>query len=147
MSPTIEGLLETEGPRRLPCLEIVDLVDELLEFSDGVAALLGTDLLINGQCHGLGILAHLADHVLIRLGSGLIVVYEHGAELLGYPLGCPGLMEKSHELLAALLPVGNPGRFHIGEREAPFPDLCLLFLGQPSQPVLHKIQSSLSPLL
>jgi hypothetical protein len=107
----------------------VDLVDESLEFRDGVAALFGSQLLIDGQCHGLGILAHVADCVLIRLGSGLIVVYEHGAEFLGYPLGSLGLMEKSHELLPALLLVGHPHRFHIGKREAPFPDP----LGAPAQ--------------
>ena len=70
-------------------MEVVYLVDEALEFGDGVAALVGSHTLVDGQDHSLGILAHVADGVLIGLRSGLIVVHEHGAEFSGDLLGSP----------------------------------------------------------
>ena len=56
----------------LACLEIVDLVDEQLEFRNGVAALLGSDMLVDGQGHGLGGIAHLAKSLLIGCRGGLL---------------------------------------------------------------------------
>ena len=124
----------------LPSLEIVHLVDESLELGDGVASLVRSHALIDGQSHGLGIFAHLADRVLIGLGSGLVVVHEHGAEFSGDLVGSPGLMEEGYELLPALLLVGDPHRFHIRKAEAPLANLRLLLLGQPPQPVFRQIQ-------
>ena len=117
------------SPGWLPRLEVMHLVDETLEFGDGVAALVGSHALVDGQGHGFSILAHVADRALIGLGSGLIVVHEHGAEFSGDLLGSPGLMEEGQELLPALLLVGDPYRLHVGEREAPLADLRLLFFG------------------
>ena len=134
------------GPedQRLPCLKVVDLVDEMLEFRDGVAALVGSHALIDGQGHDLGILAHLSNRILIRLRGGLIVVHEHGAKFSGDLLGSPRLMEEGHELLPALLLIGDPHRFHIRECKAPLADLCLLLFGQPPQPVFRQLQGGLS---
>src|SRR6185437_12098050 len=86
----------------LPSLEVMDLINKPLEFGNGVPALFGSHPLIDGQGHGLGILAYLADGVLIGLRSGLIVVHEHRAELSGDLFGSPGLMQEGHELLPAL---------------------------------------------
>lgn len=107
----------------------MDLVDEALEFGDGVAALFGSHTVIDGQCHRFGGRAHLADSIFIGLGSDLIVVDEHGTKFSGYPFGSLGLLYEGQEFLLALLLVGNPYRLPIGEREAPFADLRpLLFV-------------------
>lgn len=132
---------------KLPGLEVVHLVDEPLKFSDDVAALLRSHVLINGQGHGLGIFTHVADRILVGLGRGLILVDEHGSEFSGDLLGSPRLMEERHELLPALLLVGDPHRFHIRECKAPFADLRLLFFGQGPQPVFQPIEGRLGPLI
>ncbi len=64
--------LECFECRKLACLEVVHLVDEPLECRDGVAALLGSQLLIDGQSHGLGGIAHLAKSLLIGCRGGLV---------------------------------------------------------------------------
>jgi len=60
-------------------LQVVELIDEALELGHGVAALVGGDLLIDGESHSFDGSAHLADGVLIGLGSGVVLIDEHGA--------------------------------------------------------------------
>ncbi len=60
-------------------LQVVELIDEALELGHGVAALVGGDLLIDGENHSFDGSAHLADGVLIGLGSGVVLIDEHGA--------------------------------------------------------------------
>jgi len=69
---TGDGQPECLECRKLACLEVVHLVDEPLEFRDGVAALHGSDMLVDGQSHGLGGIAHLAKSVLIGRRGGLL---------------------------------------------------------------------------
>lgn len=64
---------------RLLDLQVVELIDEALELGHGVVALVGGDLLIDGESHGFDGGAHLANCVLIGLGSGVVLIDEHGA--------------------------------------------------------------------
>ena len=50
-------------------MQVVELIDEALELGHGVVALVGGDLLIDGESHGFDGVAHLTDGVLIGLGS------------------------------------------------------------------------------
>ena len=68
-----------ESRGRLFHLQVVELIDEALELGHGVVALVGGDLLIDGESHGFDGGAHLADGVLIGLGSGVVLIDEHGA--------------------------------------------------------------------
>ena len=68
-----------ESRRRLFHLQVVELIDEALELGHGVVALVGGDLLIDGESHGFDGGAHLANCVLIGLGSGVVLIDEHGA--------------------------------------------------------------------
>ena len=60
-------------------LQVVELINEALELGHGMAPLVGGDLLIDGESHGFDGGAHLADGVLIGLGSGVVLIDEHGA--------------------------------------------------------------------
>jgi hypothetical protein len=62
----------------------VKLVREPLKLGHGVAALVGGESLINGKDHGLDCRAHLADGVLIGLGSGLVRIDEYSTQ---FPCG------------------------------------------------------------
>ena len=64
---------------RLLDLQVVELIDEALELGHSVVALVGGDLLIDGESHGFDGGAHLANCVLIGLGSGVVLIDEHGA--------------------------------------------------------------------
>ena len=57
----------------------MELVDEPLELGHGVVALVGGEVLVDGEGHGFDGGAHLADGVLIGLGSSLVLIDEHGA--------------------------------------------------------------------
>ncbi|TKS61887.1 MAG: hypothetical protein EWM72_00012 [Nitrospira sp.] len=57
----------------------MELVDEPLELGHGVVALVGGEALVDGEGHGFDGGAHLADGVLIGLGSSLVLIDEHGA--------------------------------------------------------------------
>lgn len=123
------------------------LIDEALELSHGVVALVGGESLIDGEGHGLDCGAHLADCVLIVLRGVLVQRDEHGAQLPGNALGCARLMEEDEQFLLELLSVGERDLLHIGEREAPFSDLYLLIFRQRPQPIFQPIDRGLSPLL
>ena len=56
-------------------------------------------------------------------------------------------MEEDKQFLLELLSVGERDLLRIGEREAPFSDLCLLIFRQRPQPVFQPIDSGLGPLL
>ena len=60
-------------------LQLVELIDEALELGHGVVALVSGNLLIDDESHGFDGGAHLADGVLIGLGSGVVLINEHGA--------------------------------------------------------------------
>lgn len=62
----------------------MELVDEPLEFCHGVAALVGGDLLIDGEGHGFDGGAHLVNGVLIGLGTCLIGIRDQqGVQFTG----------------------------------------------------------------
>ena len=136
-----------ERYRRLLGLQVVELIDELLELGHGVAALVGGESLIDGEGHGLDCGAHLADSVLIVLRGLLVQRDELGAQFPGDALGCARLMEEGEQFLLELLSVGEPDLLGIGEREAPFSDLCLLVFRQGPQPVFQPVDGGLGPLL
>jgi hypothetical protein len=136
-----------ESRGRLLGLQVVELVDELLELGHGVVALVGAESLIDGEGHGLDCGAHLAVGVLIGLGGGLVRIDEHGAQFLGDALGRAGLMEDGQKFLLPLFSVRDPDLLGIGEREAPFADLCLLVFGQGPQPVFQPVDGGMRPLL
>ena len=71
--------MSDESRGRLFRLQVVELIDEPLELGYGVAALVDGDLLIDGEGHGFDGGAHLANCVLIGLGSGVVLIDEHGA--------------------------------------------------------------------
>ena len=75
------------------------------------------------------------------------MIDEYGAQFPGDTLGRAGLMEEGEQFLLALLPVGDPDLWGIGEREAPFADLCLLVFGQGPQPVFQPVDGGMGPLL
>jgi hypothetical protein len=120
---------------RLLDVQVVKLVNEPLELSHGMVALVDAESLIDGEGHGLDRGAHLAVGVLIGLGGGLVRIDEHGAQFPGDALGRAGLMEEGQKFLLPLFSVRDPDLLGIGEREAPFADLCLLVFGQGPQPV------------
>ena len=132
---------------RLLGLQVVELIDEPLELGHGVVALVGGESLINGEGHGLDCGAHLADSVLIVLRGVLVQRDEHHAQFPGNALGRTGLMEEGEQFLLELLSVGEPDLLGVGEREAPFSDLCLLVSRQGLQPVFQQIDGGLGPLL
>ena len=136
-----------ESRGRLLGLQVVELVDELLELGHGVVALVGAESLIDGESHGLDCGAHLAVGVLIGLGGGLVRIDEHGTQFPGDALGRTGLMEEGQKFLLALFSVRDPNLLGIGEREAPFSDLCLLIFRQRPQPIFQPIDNGLGPLL
>ena len=72
---------------------------------------------------------------------------ELGAQFPGDALGCARLMEEGEQFLLELLSVGEPDLLGIGEREAPFSDLCLLVFRQGPQPVFQPVDGGLGPLL
>ncbi len=71
--------MSDESRGRLLHLQVVELIDEALDLGHGVVALVGRDLLIDGEGHGFDRGAHLADGVLIGLGSGVVLIDKHGA--------------------------------------------------------------------
>lgn len=68
-----------ENRGRLFRLYVVELIDEPLELGHGVVALVGGDLLVDGEGHGFCGGTHLVDGVLIGLGSAVVLIDEHGA--------------------------------------------------------------------
>ena len=56
-------------------------------------------------------------------------------------------MEEGQQFLLSLLSVRDPDLLGIGEREAPFADLCLLVFGQGPQPVFQPVDGGMGPLL
>jgi hypothetical protein len=113
----------------------VELIDEALELGHGVVALVGGDLLIDGESHGFDGGAHLADGVLIGRRGVLVQRDEHGAQFPGDALWCARLTEENEQFLLELLSVGERDLLRIGEREAPFANLGLLVFGQRPQPI------------
>ena len=127
-------------------LEVVELVDQTLKLGEGVAALLGSDALIDREGHSLDGGAHLADGILKGWGGAPVRFDEYGAQFSGDTLGGAGLMEEGQQFLLALLLVCEPDLWGIGEREAPFADLRLLVFGQGPQPVFEPIDGGFGPL-
>ena len=68
-----------ESCGRLLGLQVVELLNEPLELGHSVAALVGSESLIDGEGHGFDCGAHLADAILIGPGSGVVLIHEHGA--------------------------------------------------------------------
>ncbi len=126
----------------------MQLIDEPLELRYGVAALVGGDLLIDGEGHGFDGGAHLANGVLIGLGACLIGIHDQqGAQFTGDVFGRARLAEKGQEFLLALLLVRGPELLVVGERETPLADLGLLLFGQRPKPLVEPIDDGIRPLL
>ena len=125
----------------------MELINEPLELGHGVVALVGGESLIDGEGHGLDCGAHLADGVLIVLRGVLVQIDEHGAQFPGDALGRAWLMEEGEQFLLELLSVGEPDLLGIGEREAPFSDVCRLVFRQGPQPVFQPADGGMGPLL
>ena len=66
---------QPDRPDKLFPLQIAELVDESLELGYGVAALVGGDLLIDGEGHGFDGGAHLVNGVLIGRGACLVGIH------------------------------------------------------------------------
>ena len=125
----------------------MELIDEALELGHGVVALVGGDLLIDGESHGFDGGAHLADGVSIVRRGVLVQRDEHGAQLPGDALGRAGLMEEVQEFLLSLLLVRDPGLLGVGKREAPFANPGLLVFGQRPQPIFEPAEGGIGPFL
>jgi len=67
-----------ESCGRLLGLQVVELLNEPLELGHSATALAWSESLIDGEGHGFDGGAHLADAVLIGLGSGVVLIHEHG---------------------------------------------------------------------
>ncbi len=77
-----DGPRESDKPERrgrLLGLQAVELIDEPLELGYGMVALVEGESLIDSKGHGPDCDAHLADGVSIALGSGVVLIDEHGA--------------------------------------------------------------------
>ena len=82
----------------------MQLVDEPLELGHGVAALVGGDLLIDGEGHGFDGGAHLANGVLIGWGACLVGIHDQqGAQFTGDVFGRARVAEEGQKFLLALL--------------------------------------------
>jgi hypothetical protein len=80
---------------RLFPLQVMQLVDEALELGHGVAALVGGDLLIDGEGHGFDGGAHLVNGVLIGWGACLVGIHDQqGAQFTGDDFGRARLAEE-----------------------------------------------------
>ena len=132
---------------RLFHLQVMELIDEPLELGHDMVALVEGESLIDGEGHGPDCVAHLADGVSIVRRGVLVQRDEHGAQLPGNALGCARLMEEDEQFLLELLSVGEPDLLCVGEREAPFSDLCLLIFRQRSQPIFEPAEGGIGPLL
>ena len=132
---------------RLFGLQVVELLDEPLELGHGVVALVGSDLLIDGEGHGFDGGAHLVNGVLIGLRGGWVRIEdEQGTQFMGDAFGRAWLTEESQKFLLALLLVCGQELLGIGERKAPFSDLDLLVFGQGPKPVFQPVDGGVRPL-
>ena len=81
----------------------MELVDEPLELGDGVVALVGSDLLVDGEGHGFDSGAHLVNGVLIGLGGCIVRIEdEQGTQFTGDAFGRVWLTEECQKFLLAL---------------------------------------------
>ena len=76
---TLEKPNKPNEPNKLSGMQLVELVDESLELGRCVAALVGGDLLIDGDGHGCDGGAHLVNSVLIGRRACLVGIHDqHG---------------------------------------------------------------------
>jgi len=126
----------------------MQLIDEPLELGHGVAALVGGDLLIDGDGHGFDGGAHLVNGLLIGRGACLVGMHdEQGTQFTSDVFGCAGLAEEGQQFLLALLLVCGPELLVVGEREAPLADLGLLVFGQGPKPIAEPVDDGVRPFL
>ena len=137
-----------ESRERLFPLQPVQLVDEPLELGYGVAALVGGDLLIDGEDHGFDGGAHLVNGLLIGRGACLVGIHDqYGTQFTGDAFGRARLAEEGQQFLLPLLLVRGPELLVVGEREAPLADLGLLVFGQRPKPIVEPVDDGVRPLL
>ncbi len=113
-----------------------------------MAALVGGDLLIDGEGHGFDGGARLANGVLIGWGACLLGIDgQQGTQFTGDDFGRARLAEEGQQFLLALLLIRGPELLVVGEREAPLADLSLLGFGQRPQPFVEPVDDGVRPLL
>ena len=137
-----------ESREKLFPLQVVELVDEPLEFGHCVAALVDGDLLVDGDGHGFDGGAHLVNGVLIGRGACLVGIHDQqGTQFTGDAFRRARLAEEGQQFLLALLLVRGPELLVVGEREAQLANLGLLVFGQGPKPIVEPVDDVVGPLL